>query len=142
MSAVRHRPFTAAWAEAFHAAIEGDETYRSAAAKWTWPVALVLAPAPEFGYPESIAVELQLERGRCHGAQVVAADAVTAPLALTAPYAVWKSIVRGELDPIAGVTRGKIAVRGSLATLMMHARAATALVACAKAVPTEFPDEE
>jgi putative sterol carrier protein len=142
VSAVAHRPFTAAWADAFHAAIEADETYRAAAAKWTWPVALVLAPTPELGFPEAVAVELQLDRGRCLGAQVVRGDAVTAPLALTAPYAVWKSIVRGELDPIAGVTRGKIAVRGSLATLMLHARAATALVACAKTVPTEFPDEE
>ncbi len=136
-----HRPFTAAWADAFRSVIESDDAYRNAAAKWTWPVALVLSPAPEFGFPDAVAVELQLDRGRCHAAQVVAADAVTAPLALTAPYPVWKSIVRGELDPIAGVTRGKIAVRGSLATLMMHARAATALVACAKAVPTEFPDE-
>ena len=142
MSAVALKPFTTAWADAFHAAIEADEPYRSAAAKWTWPVALVLAPAPEHGFPESVAIELQLDRGRCHGAQIVAADAVTAPIALTAPYAVWKSIGRGELDPMVGVTRGKIAVRGSLATLMMHARAATALVACAKTVPTAFPDEE
>lgn len=142
MIGVRHRPFSAAWADAFHAAIEADDAYRSAAAKWTWPVALVLAPTPEFGFPEAVAVELQLDRGRCHAAQVIPATDVTAPLALTAPYAVWKAIVHGELDPIAGVTRGKIAVRGSLATLMMHARAATALVACARAVPTAFPDEE
>ena len=104
-------------------------------------MALVLSPAPEFGFPDSVAVELQLDRGRCHAAAIVAADAVNVAIALTAPYAVWKSIVRGELDPIVGVTRGQIAVRGSLTTLMMHARAATALVACAKAVPTEFPDE-
>lgn len=139
---MRHRPFTAPWAEAFRHAIEGDTAYRDAAAKWTWPVALVLSPAPALGFPDAVAVELQLDRGRCHGATIVAGDAVSAPIALIAPYAVWKSIVRGELDPIAGVTRGKIAVRGSLATLMMHARAATALVACASAVPTEFPDEE
>jgi putative sterol carrier protein len=142
VSAPRHRPFTAAWAEAFHAAIETDDAYRSAAAKWTWPVALVLSPAPEFGYPDAVAVELQLDRGRCHGTQILPAEAAAAPFVLTAPYAVWKAVVRGELDPIVGVTRGKIAVRGSLATLMMQARAAAALVACAKAVPTAFPDEE
>ena len=138
----RHRPFTTAWADAFRTAIEADAGYRDAAAKWTWPVSLVLAPAPEFGYPDSVAVQLELDRGRCHAATITPAAEVSTPLVLTAPYAVWKSIVRGEMDPIAGVTRGKIAVRGSLATLMMHARAAAALVACAKAVPTEFPDEE
>ncbi len=138
---LRHRPFTADWAEAFRTAIEADASYRDAAAKWTWPVALVMHAAPEFGYPDSVAVELTLDRGRCHAAEVRSADAVSATIALTAPYHIWKSVVQGELDPLVGVTRGKIAVKGSLATLMMHAKAATALVACARAVPTEFPDE-
>lgn len=97
--------------------------------------------APEFGYPDSVAVELSLDRGRCHAAEIRMADAVTAPIVLKAPYPIWKSVVQGELDPLLGVTRGKIAVKGSLATLMMHAKAATALVACARAVPTQFPDE-
>jgi len=136
-----HRPFTPSWAEAFCAAIEADASYRDAAAKWTWPVALVMHPAPEFGYPDSVAVELTLDRGRCHKAVIVAGNEVTAAIVLTAPYQIWKSVVKGELDPLAGVTRGKIAVKGSLATLMMHAKAATALVACARVVPTEFPDE-
>ena len=138
---MRHRPFTPAWADAFRAAIEADVAYRDAAATWTWPVSLVLAPAPEFGYPDSVAVELQLDRGRCHAAEIKPAEQVGTPLVLTAPYAAWKAVVRGEMDPIVAVTRGKIAVRGSLATLMLHARAAAALVACAKSVPTEFPDE-
>ena len=138
---MRHRPFTAEWAAAFRGVIEADASYRDVAAKWTWPVALVMHPAPEFGYPDSVAVELTLERGRCHDALVRAANSVTAAIVLTAPYHTWKSVVKGELDPLVGVTRGKIAVKGSLATLMMHAKAATALVACARAVPTEFPDE-
>lgn len=136
-----HRPFTADWADAFREAIEQDEAYRAAAQKWTWPVALVLEPAAELGYPEPVAVELQLDRGRCAAAAITTRDAVTAPFVLSAPYHTWKSVVRGELDPIAGVTRGKIAVQGSLATLMLQAKAATALVACARNVPTQFPDE-
>lgn len=98
-------------------------------------------PAPEFGYPDSVAVELTLERGRCHDAVIRARDAVTAAIVLTAPYKVWKSVVRGELDPMRGVTGGMIAAKGALTALMLNAKAATALVACARAVPTEFPDE-
>lgn len=135
------RPFSAEWADAFRAAIESDTTYLTAAAKWTWPVALVLQPAPEFGYPDAVAVELTLDRGRCHEATIRPRDGVTAPFVLTAPYAVWKQVVQGALDPLVGVTRGKIAVQGSLATLMMNSKAATALVACARNVPTAFPDE-
>jgi len=136
-----HRPFSAAWADAFRAAIEADEPYRSIAARWTWPVAFVLTPAPELGYHDTVAVELALDRGRCHAAAVVARESVTAPFVLTAPYATWKKVVLGELDPLTGVTTRQIRVEGSLTTLLMHARSAAALVACARAVPTLFPDE-
>lgn len=138
---MRHRPFTLAWAEAFRDAIEADALYRAAAAAWTWPVAFVLQPAPEFGYAESIAVELTLDRGRCHAAAVTTPESVKAPIVLAAPYATWKAIVTGALDPIAGVTRGLVSVSGSMTVLMLNARAATALLACAKSVPTLFPDE-
>lgn len=137
-----HRPFSTEWAAAFREAIEANTRYREVATKWTWPVALVLQAAPEFGYPETVAVELTLDRGRCHSAQLVPRDAVTAPFVLTAPYAVWKSVVKGELDPLVGVTRGKITVQGSLGILMMHAKSAAALCACAQNVPTAFPDED
>lgn len=137
-----HLPFTPPWATAFRDAIAADAGYRAAAARWTWPVALVLEPEPAFGYPDAVAVELALDRGDCHGAAIRAADAVTAPFVLRAPYATWKAVVRGELDPLAAVTLGRIRVQGSIATLMLHARAATALVGCARAVPTRFPDED
>lgn len=136
-----HRPFTVLWADALRAAIEDDADYRSAAAKWTWPVAMVLEPAAEFGYPEAVAIELALDRGRCAHAEVRDPSTVTAPFVLRATYATWKSIVRGELDVMSAVVHRKVTVRGSLTTLMMHTRAAIALVACAQRVPTEFPDE-
>lgn len=136
------RPFSPEWAAAFKDAIDADAPYRAAAAKWTWPVALVLQAAPEYGYPDAVAVELTLDRGLCHAAAILPREAVTAPFVLTAPYAVWKAVVRGELDPLVGVTRGKIAVQGSLATLMMNAKAAAALCACARNVATAFPDED
>jgi putative sterol carrier protein len=136
-----HRPFTPEWAEALRVEISASAAYRAAAAKWTWPVALVLDAAPHLGYPEAVAVELELHRGECHGAQIRAADAVSAPFVLRAAYATWKAVVTGSLDPIVGVTRGLIKVHGSLTTLLMHAPAATALCGCAQGVATRFPDE-
>ena len=78
-----HAPFTPEWTAALREAIESDPDYRTAAAKWTWPVALVLEAAPEFGYAAPVAVELALDRGRCMGAALRAPDAVTAPFVLT-----------------------------------------------------------
>ncbi len=135
------RPFTPEWASAFRDAVEADAHYREVAAKWTWPVALVLDAAPEFGYDAPIAVELTLAHGRCSGAEIRAVEAVTAPFVLRASYATWKLVVTGALDPLAGVARGRIHAQGSLTTLMLHARAAAALCQCARVIPTRFPDE-
>lgn len=136
-----HPPFTPAWADAFRDAIAADAAYRAAAAKWTWPVALVLDPAPEYGYPDAVAVELTLDRGHCHAAAVRPATDVSAPFVLRAAYATWKAVVTGALDPLVGVSRGLIRVQGSLTTLLLHATAASALCHCARGVATRFPDE-
>jgi putative sterol carrier protein len=135
------RPFTIEWAHAFRDVVDADAAYRAASAHWTWPVALVLDAAPDVGYTDAVAMELALDRGRCHGAVIRHPSSVTAPFVLRAAYADWKHVVRGELDPLAGVVRGRIHVTGSLMTLMMHARSANTLCACARAVPTLFPDE-
>ena len=103
---------------------------------------MVLEPAPAFGYADPVAAELVLDRGTCRAATVLAPGAVTAPFVLRATYDVWKKVVRGELDPVAAVISGRIKLTGAVMTLMMHTRAARALLACAALVPTEFPDEE
>lgn len=136
-------PFTQPWADAFRDAINGNAAYRSAAASWTWPVALLLdPPSPDLGYPEPVAVEVALDRGTAGDARALPADQATADIVLGADYQTWKQVVRGALDPVSGVVAGRIRlVRGSLMTLMTHTAAAKALVACAALVPTEFPDE-
>ncbi len=135
------RPFTTPWADALRVAISNDATYRAAASNWTWPVALVLEAAPELGYAADVAVEFDLDRGECTAVRVSEPPSVTAPFVLRAPYAVWKRIVRGTLDPVMAVAMRQVALQGSLSTLMMHAASAKALVVCARSVPTHFPDE-
>jgi putative sterol carrier protein len=135
------RPFTQAWADALREAINGDAAYQRAATTWTWPVALVLDAAPDLDYHADTAVEFTLDRGTCTAAQVLHPAAVTAPFVLRAPYAVWKRIVRGALDPVMAVALRHVSLKGSLTTLMLHAGAAKALIACARTVPTHFPDE-
>jgi putative sterol carrier protein len=137
------RPFTQPWADAFRDAINADPGYRAAASGWTWPVALLLDPArPELGYPEPVAVQVALDRGTAGEARALPGAETTADIVLGADYETWKAVVRGALDPVGGVVSGRIRlVQGSMMTLMMQVAAAKALVACAAAVPTEFPDE-
>lgn len=135
------RPFTQPWADAVRVAINTDMAYRAAATNWTWPVALVLIAAPELGYPHDASAEFALQRGSCASARILAPSQVTAPFVLRAQYAVWKRVVRGITDPVMAIVLKQIEFEGSLITLMMHAGAAKALVACARTVPTHFPDE-
>ena len=136
------RPFTPEWAAAFHDAINASAEYRAAAGSWTWSVALALEPDPALGYPEAVAVALDLNRGTCRAARLVPAAAADTDFVLRGDYAAWKAIVRGALDPMTAVATRRLAVaRGALTTLMLHVGAARALVAVARVVPTEFPDE-
>ena len=133
------RPFTSEWASAMQAAINANVAYKEAAAKWTWPVALVVDADPALGYPVAVAVELALDRGHCSGARLVPADQVAAEFVLRASLDTWRGLSTGLLDAVSAVSTGKVKLTGSMMTLMMHAKAAKALVACARDVPTQFP---
>lgn len=134
-------PFTQPWAEAFCTAVNADEAYREASRAWTWPVALVLDDGAPIGLVGPVAIQLELDRGTCETAGIISPDAVTAPIVLRAPYETWKEVMVGTLDPVAAVMKGAVTLTGQLATLVLHARSATALLRCAQTVRTLYPDE-
>jgi putative sterol carrier protein len=137
-----HRPFTLEWATAYCDAINGDETFRKEGTRWNWPIAFILEANPPLGYPADIAVELALKAGRCTGARVVSARKTAVPYQLKGSYTTWKALVKGQMDPVTAVMKGDLQlVRGTVTALMMHARTARTLLACARAVETIFPDE-
>ena len=134
------KPFTSEWASAMRVAINANAAYKEAAAKWTWPVALVVEANAALGYPAAVAVELALDRGTCSDARVVPPDQVKADFVLRASLDTWRALSAGTLDAVGAVSTGKVKLTGSMMTLMMHAKAAKALVACARDVPTHFPE--
>ncbi len=133
--------FSSAWADALLTAINGDAVYRDAGKGWTNPVALVVEPGA--AVPHGAAVQVDLRAGECLRSEEVAIDAVSAPFVLSADLATWMEIVHGATDPLMAVARGKVKlIRGSLGTLMLHAKGAKALVACARHVDTLWPTAE
>jgi putative sterol carrier protein len=135
-----HDAFSAAWADAWRAAINADATYADAGARWRDALALTCAPDADAGFPAGAAVEVALDAGTCTAARAVAADATDAPVVLHASPATWRAMLDGTLDPVAGVAMGRVKLaRGSLGTVMMHAAGLKALVACAQRVPTRWP---
>jgi putative sterol carrier protein len=130
--------FSADWAAAFRDAVNNDSGYRDAAKGWTNPVAMVIATGD--GPAAGMAVQVDLQAGTCLSAAALHADDVSAPYVLSADLATWKEIVTGGSDPLMAVARGKVKLaRGSLGTLMLHAKGAKALVACAKQIDTLWP---
>ena len=59
---------------------------------------------------------------------------------IRAPYARWKEVLLGELDPLKGMMQGKLRLQGDLATIVRYVRAANELVHLTGTVETEFPD--
>jgi putative sterol carrier protein len=135
------RPFTWPWAAAFAAAVNRSSAYREAAREWRWPLALVLEPAPDLGYPVATALVADLFEGTCRDARIHEGDGVDVPFVIRGPYASWKALIAAGADPVAAIVTGKLRLTGSLITIIRHVAASRALVVCARAVPTAFPDE-
>lgn len=130
------RPFTQQWGDALCAALNASESYRAAAARWIWPVALVVQKAADLGWARDTAVVLSLEHGHCNGARLVDGNKARAPFIFRGSYANWKRVMHGDVDPIVAMVKGELAVTGSMSTIMMHSRAAKALVEVARTVAT------
>ena len=143
MTAALHAFPSAEWVAAYEAAINSSEDYRNASTGWTHgSVALVMPAQPGIGVPEDVGIWLDLERGVCRAAKLVARqDAQQAAFVLTAEYRYWKQIIKKELGPIAGIMQRKVALQGSLPIVVRFIKSAEALVDAATRVPTRFLDE-
>jgi putative sterol carrier protein len=92
------------------------------------------------GVEAGAAVQVDLVAGTCRSAESISPDAVTAPFVLSATLASWKRMLIDNLDPITAVAKGDIRLtRGSIGTLMLHARGAKALLQCARQIETAWP---
>jgi putative sterol carrier protein len=137
-----HAPFSQPWADALRALLNADATWRDASKNWRWSLALAMDAEPSLGFPDAVAVELDLVNGNCERAEARPAAEVTSDYVLRGDYATWKSIVREDVDAVGAVMTGKLKLaKGSLLSLMSHVASARALVACARRVDTHFPDE-
>lgn len=135
--------FTGGWAEAWCEEINASEAYREAAERWEGEIVLRVSADPSFGLPEARAVRMDLWHGECRGAAAAEEPAPEdeAPYVLEAdPYS-WKRVLDGELDPIAGLMRGKLKLRrGSLVELARYVKAAKELVRAAGRVDASYPE--
>ncbi|WP_038058367.1 SCP2 sterol-binding domain-containing protein [Thermus amyloliquefaciens] len=127
--------FSPAWAEAYCQKLNESEAYKKAAATWEGSLALRVRPDPSLGFPEGVAVVLDLWHGACRGVRVVEGEA-EADFVIEADLATWREVLEGRLEPLMGLMRGFLELkRGSIAALAPYAQAAQELVKVAREVP-------
>jgi putative sterol carrier protein len=127
------------WIALYRDLINGSEEYREAGRTWEGDIAFVFEAEPDRGVAEDLVAWLDLRRGVCHGARMIAAEEGTgAEYEIRAPYSRWREVVLGDLDPVKGMMQGKLKVRGDLPNIVRHVRAANELVHLTTLVPTEF----
>jgi putative sterol carrier protein len=133
------------WAAAYKDAINANAAYKSAAKDWTHgSVAMVVKADPALRIEEDTALWLDMHQGECRGSRLAPAKEAEASSAfvIVAPYALWKIVIRGELDPTKGMMQGRLKLtKGHMPTMVKYVTASKELVASTSRVPTKFRDE-
>ena len=130
------------WLSLYRDLINGSDEYRDAARTWEGDIAFVLEAEPDRGVPNELAALLDLWHGECRDARMLpAGEGQDAAYGIRAPYSRWRDVLAGELDPVKAMVQGKLKLRGDLANIIRHVRAAKELVNLTTRVPTEFLGE-
>jgi putative sterol carrier protein len=132
------------WAAAYEKAINENAKYKEAGKDWTHgAVAMVVKAEPTLGIMEDQAMWLDIDRGSCQSCRMVPmSEAEKAPFVIVADHARWKSVIKGEMDPIKGMMQGRLKLtKGHMPTIVKYVTSQRELVQTSTKVPTKFRDE-
>ncbi len=133
---------TPEWVATFEKKIKADDKYKKLAKKWEGSVVIHILAKPDLGLEEDLYLYLDLWHGDCRFVRLVPREVgVKGNYVLTGEFERWKSVMKGDLDPIKGLMQGKIKLKGSLTTMVRYVKAASRLVSIATEIDTKFPDE-
>ena len=132
---------SAEWLTLYQDLINGSQEYRESSQDWEGDIAFVMEAEPDRGVPEDLIAWLDLWHGECRGARMITGEeGEAAAYGISAPYSRWREVVEGRLEPVKAMVQGKLKLRGDLAEIVRHVRAAKELVHLTTLVPTEFLD--
>ena len=130
------------WLVEYADAIRASDALRDASQAWEGDITLVVEAEPDKGVGGDVWAWFHLHRGEFLGAKLVSPDeGERAKYVIKASYSTWKDVIRGKIDPIRGMTQGKLRLSGDLPELTRHMQAVSELVNLAVLVSTEFADE-
>ena len=133
---------TPEWTQILGEIIDGDAEYKAAAKTWEGAIALVVQAKPEVGLDEDISVVLDLWHGDCRSGKVLPKEeAAKAPYVMTGSLDTWKAVGTGKTDAIKATMLGKIKLKGNMANVVRHVKAAKRLADCTGLFESVWPDE-
>jgi hypothetical protein len=98
--------------------------------------------AEQPGFPSSLAVHVEQERGRIARWRILPDEddllEIEPAYVLRAPYRAWRAVLAGA-DPVRAALSGEVRVEGDLEALVRRAGYRYVVDAALRAVPTEFP---
>jgi putative sterol carrier protein len=131
------------WLDEYAEAIRSSDELLRAADAWEGDITLVVDAEPDKNVPGDVWAWFHLHRGEFLGARLVGPDeGERARFVIRASYSVWKDVIQGRIEPVRGMTQGKLKLSGDLPLLTQHLPAVAQLVTLAGAITTGFADDE
>ena len=131
------------WMAVYRDRINGSSEYREAAHDWEGAVMYHFQAEPDKHLGEDVYGLFDLWHGECRDArQVTSEEASKAEFVISAPYSVWKQVMKKEMEPIRALMQGRLKMKGDLTKAVRYTKASLLLQDIAANVPdTEFLDE-
>jgi len=130
------------WIDTYEKLVQGDATYKEAAAGWEGTVVLHSLADRDLGIEDDSYILMDLWHGDCRSIRPVTPEVgEAADYVLTASYWTWKGSNTGELDTNKAVMQGKIKLKGDLGNIVRYNQAASRLTELSAQVGGRWFDE-
>lgn len=132
-----------AWMQRWVSLANRDPEFRASGQGWRGSVGMIILATPLRDGPRDLYASLTGRQGTWTGWTLTDDPAAIdgTEFAIEAPYAQWKKVIRGELNPYKGIVLGRLRLRGSTQEALRWARSILILWRLAQDVDSCFVDE-
>jgi putative sterol carrier protein len=124
------------WIKALSQQLNASPSYERSAKNWEGD--FIFISEPDATHDESY-LFLGLYHGKSTGAAMLASeDEREAQFIIRAPFAAWRQVIEGKLDPIQGMMMRKLKLTGDMKMILRYVAAAKEIVSCCALIPTDF----
>lgn len=128
---------TEEWIKAYMEELNSNEAYAESAKTWEGDFVFIVRKDGPLDHDLYFWIDLYHGKAR-DGRALSSADEVKAAYTFDGSYANYVRLVEGTLDPIQGLMTGKFKLKGNMAKVMRHVKAANELVRTITLIDTQF----